>query len=81
MIKPPTAQIPAVYHRCLGDNVVTALSDGAAMRDHQMMRDVAAGPAAIRTATPMGKLIEARDVADAAWFLASPAAGAIAGRC
>lgn len=34
---------------------------------------------AIRRATPMGKLVEPRDVAEAVWFLASPAAGAITG--
>ena len=34
---------------------------------------------AIRKATPMGKLVEPRDVAEAVWFLASPAAGAITG--
>src|ERR1700735_4917284 len=28
MIQPPTRQIPGVYHRRIGDIVVTALSDG-----------------------------------------------------
>ena len=28
MIQPPTQQIPGVYHRRIGDIVVTALSDG-----------------------------------------------------
>lgn len=46
MIAPPAEQIPAVYHRRIGDIVVTALSDGVAVRDHQMMRDVPAGLAA-----------------------------------
>lgn len=34
---------------------------------------------AIRKATPMGRLVEPNDVAEAVWFLASPAAGAITG--
>lgn len=34
---------------------------------------------AIKKATPMGKLVEPRDVAEAVWFLASPAAAAITG--
>ncbi len=33
----PTQQIPAVYHRRIGDIVVTALADGVAIRDHKMM--------------------------------------------
>ena len=36
----PDRQIPAVYHRRVGDVVVTALSDGAVARTHEMMRDV-----------------------------------------
>jgi glyoxylase-like metal-dependent hydrolase (beta-lactamase superfamily II) len=36
----PNAQIPAVYHRRIGDVVVTALSDGCIERTHEMMRDV-----------------------------------------
>lgn len=46
MIAAPMAQIPAVYHRRIGDIVVTALSDGVTVRDHQMMRDVPADRAA-----------------------------------
>lgn len=42
MIAPPEAQIPTVYHRRIGDSVVTALSDGVLDRDHQMMRNVPA---------------------------------------
>lgn len=34
---------------------------------------------AIRRRVPMGRLIEAREVAEAAWFLAAPAASAITG--
>ncbi len=33
----PSQQIAAVYHRRIGDIVVTALGDGVAMRDHSMM--------------------------------------------
>lgn len=36
----PTTQIPTIYHRRIGDIVVTALSDGAIERTHEMMRDV-----------------------------------------
>lgn len=36
----PSHQIPAVYHRRIGDVVVTALSDGVLERSHDMMRDV-----------------------------------------
>jgi glyoxylase-like metal-dependent hydrolase (beta-lactamase superfamily II) len=38
----PTSQIPAVYHRRIGDIVVTVLSDGTLTRTHEMMRGVAA---------------------------------------
>ncbi len=40
MITPPINQIPAIYHRRIGDIIVTALSDGMAVRDYQMMRGV-----------------------------------------
>ena len=40
MINPPNTQTPTVYHRRIGDVVVTSLSDGLLLRDHQMMRDV-----------------------------------------
>ena len=46
MITPPETQIPPVYHRRIGDIVVTALSDGVTVRDHQMMQDVPADQAA-----------------------------------
>lgn len=46
MIAPPDTQIPAVYRRRIGDIVVTALSDGVAVRDHQMMMDVTEDQAA-----------------------------------
>lgn len=36
----PTQQIPAVYHRRIGDIIVTALSDGTLTRTHEMMHDV-----------------------------------------
>jgi glyoxylase-like metal-dependent hydrolase (beta-lactamase superfamily II) len=42
MIKNPQKQIPGVYHRRIGDVVVTALSDGTLERTHEMMRDVTA---------------------------------------
>lgn len=42
MITSPESQIPAVYHRRIGDIVVTALSDGVAVRDHTMMHEVPA---------------------------------------
>lgn len=45
-IAPPDKQIPAVYRRRIGDIVVTALSDGAAVRDHTMMQGVPADQAA-----------------------------------
>lgn len=38
----PAAQIAPVYHRRIGDIVVTALSDGTLTRTHEMMRGVAA---------------------------------------
>lgn len=40
MASTPLKQIPAVYHRKIGDIVVTALSDGVLERTHEMMRDV-----------------------------------------
>ena len=40
MITPPETQIPAVYRRRIGDIFVTALSDGVAVRGHQMMQNV-----------------------------------------
>ena len=36
----PAEQIPTIYHRRIGDIVVTALSDGALERTHEMMNDV-----------------------------------------
>lgn len=36
----PAQQIPTIYHRRIGDIVVTALSDGVLERTHEMMRDV-----------------------------------------
>lgn len=36
----PTEQIPAVYHRRIGDITITALSDGVLERTHEMMRNV-----------------------------------------
>lgn len=38
----PDHQIPAIYHRRVGDIVVTALSDGVLARTHEMMNDVGA---------------------------------------
>ena len=46
MITAPDTQIPAMYHRRIGEIVVTALSDGVTVRDHQMMQDVPADEAA-----------------------------------
>lgn len=46
MITAPVGQVPAVYHRRIGDIVVTALSDGVTVRDHTMMQDVPADLAA-----------------------------------
>src|SRR5438270_13572865 len=40
MNQPPATQIPGVYHRRIGDMVVTALSDGTLERTTEMMRDV-----------------------------------------
>ena len=40
MIQPPKHQIAAVYHRRIGDIVVTALSDGTLTRDLEMMNGV-----------------------------------------
>lgn len=40
MIEQPKNQIPAVYHRRIGDVTVTALSDGVLERGHDMMRGV-----------------------------------------
>ena len=40
MPTPPPTQIPTIYHRRIGDIVVTALSDGAIERTHEMMRYV-----------------------------------------
>jgi len=39
---PPKAQIAPVYHRRIGDIVVTALSDGVLERSYEMMRGVSA---------------------------------------
>lgn len=41
MARRPERQIAAVYHRRIGDIVVTALSDGTLERTHEMMRNVA----------------------------------------
>ncbi len=40
MTPTPTQQIPGVYHRRIGDMVVTALSDGILVRTHEMMLGV-----------------------------------------
>ncbi len=40
MTKHPQQQIPAIYHRRIGDITVTALSDGVLVRTHEMMNDV-----------------------------------------
>lgn len=40
MTNAPNQQIPAIYHRRIGDIVVTALSDGTLERTHEMMNDV-----------------------------------------
>ncbi len=47
----PERQIPAVYHRRVGDIVVTALSDGVLERTHEMMRDVPADEANVHLVT------------------------------
>jgi len=39
----PTKQIPGIYHRRVGDIMVTALSDGTLARTPEMLRDIAAG--------------------------------------
>ncbi|MGE0766393.1 MAG: MBL fold metallo-hydrolase [Hyphomicrobiaceae bacterium] len=41
MTAPPSRQIPPVYHRRIGDIVVTAVSDGTLERTHEMMLNVA----------------------------------------
>src|SRR5215467_11915094 len=38
----PTKQIPGVYHRRVGDIMVTALSDGTLVRTPEILRDIAA---------------------------------------
>ena len=40
MANTPIRQVPTVYHRKIGDIVVTTLSDGVLKRTHEMMRDV-----------------------------------------
>ena len=40
MIEQPINQIPAIYHRRIGDVIVTALSDGVLERGHEMMNGV-----------------------------------------
>ncbi len=40
MIEQPANQIPAIYHRRIGDVIVTALSDGVLERGHEMMNGV-----------------------------------------
>lgn len=40
MKKVPETQIPGVYHRRIGDILLTAVSDGTLERTHEMMRDV-----------------------------------------
>ncbi|MEZ5765660.1 MAG: MBL fold metallo-hydrolase [Xanthobacteraceae bacterium] len=40
MIQPPTQQIPGVYHRKIGDIVVTAISDGFLDGNLEVMRNV-----------------------------------------
>lgn len=40
MTKHPDRQVSTIYHLRIGDITVTALSDGAVMRTHEMMRDV-----------------------------------------
>ncbi len=41
----PNSQIPAIYHRRIGDTIVTALSDGSLTRTHEMMCGVPADEA------------------------------------
>lgn len=38
----PTTQIPNIYHRRIGDIIVTAISDGILVRTHEMMHNVSA---------------------------------------
>ena len=40
MIQPPTQQIPGVYHRKIGDIIVTAISDGFLDGNLEVMRNV-----------------------------------------
>ena len=47
MEAPPSKQIAGVYHRRIGDIVVTALTDGALERTHEMMHNVPAGEARV----------------------------------
>ncbi|MFM9937969.1 MAG: MBL fold metallo-hydrolase [Hyphomicrobiaceae bacterium] len=42
MTPAPTQQIPGIYHRRIGDIIVTALSDGILVRTHEMMLGVSA---------------------------------------
>ena len=46
----PNQQIPPVYHRKIGDIVVTALSDGVLERTHEMMQDVSEDEAQVHLA-------------------------------
>lgn len=50
MTLPPSQQIRPVYHRRIGDIVVTAVSDGTLERTHEMMLGVAEGEAKARLA-------------------------------
>ncbi|HXW26779.1 MAG TPA: MBL fold metallo-hydrolase, partial [Xanthobacteraceae bacterium] len=43
MSNAPARQIPGIYHRRVGDIMVTALSDGTLVRTADMLRDIAAG--------------------------------------
>ncbi len=45
MANVPEQQISPVYHRKIGDIIVTALSDGVLVRTHEMMRNVPEGEA------------------------------------
>ena len=45
MIQPPTRQIPGVYHRRIGDIVVTALSDGYLDGTVEVMQNISPGDA------------------------------------
>jgi glyoxylase-like metal-dependent hydrolase (beta-lactamase superfamily II) len=42
MTRPPERQVPGIYHRRVGDILVTALSDGAVERSVEMLRNIAA---------------------------------------